>query len=271
MSGFRYGCETFSWIMSGEKYLGECPHICDVIQRAGFTGIEPSAWIMKEYFDDAALMADLLNEKGLKLATLSFGGGFRGTTLSEKERAQLEKTFDYIESFPEPRITLSHGSRDRNDLPERRRNAMSCINEIGALATDRGITCAFHPTSGSPSIFRTPEDYKVMLNSLDSRVVGYCPDSGHIVNGGMDVYDVFTTYASVIRHVHLKDITAEKSWAPTGEGIIDFPRLLKTLHEADYEGWIVMEEESPEAVADPDAATLKNGQYLEDTLRPLGF
>ncbi len=266
MAKLRFGCETFSWIMSGEKYLGKCPHIFEVIKNAGLKGVETSPLIMGPYFDDPARMAALLEEKGLQLASLGAGGAFRAPTPSEKELDRAEKVFDFVTSFPEPRITLSHGSRDRSDLAERQRNAIACVNEIAKRATDRGITCAFHPTSGSPSIFRTPDDYKFMLDSLDTSVVGYCPDAGHIVNGGMNVYEIFSDYAPIVRHVHLKDIDAEKQWAPMGEGIIDFPRLLKTLHEADYDGWIIIEEESPDAVTDPDAATLKNGRYLADTL-----
>ncbi|MEE8400406.1 MAG: sugar phosphate isomerase/epimerase family protein [Desulfobacterales bacterium] len=271
MSKFRYGSETFTWTMSGDKYKGDCPHICKILKRAGLTGIEPGPWIMGPYFDDASLMADLLEANGLKLASLGAGGGWPNATLSEQERRLIETMFDYVESFPEPRITLGHGSRDRSDLAVRQRNAMACVNEIGRLATDRGITCAFHPTSGSPSIFRTPDDYKVMLDLLDTSVIGYAADSGHVVNGGMDVYDIFSTYASVIRHVHLKDISSEKVWAPMGEGITDFPRLLGILQAADYKGWIVTEEESTEARNDPDGATLKNGRYIAETLVPLGY
>ncbi len=271
MGKLRYGSETFTWIMSGEKYLGKIPHICDVIKQAGLTGIEPGAWILGEYFEDASRMRDLLDEKELKLASMGTGGGFRGATLSEREIGEAERLFDYVEQFPEPRLTLSHGSRDRTDLDQRQRNAMACINELGKRATDRGITCAFHPTSGSPSIFRTPDDYKLMLDLLDTSVVGYCADSGHIVNGGMDVLEIFKTYAPVIRHVHLKDIDADNVWAPMGEGVIDFPAILKILNDADYRGWIDVEEESAGAVTDPDGATLKNGEYLAATLLPLGY
>ncbi|HJN51701.1 MAG: sugar phosphate isomerase/epimerase family protein [Pseudomonadales bacterium] len=271
MSNFKYGCETFSWVMSGDKYVGDCGHICEIVKRAGLSGIETNGGMMGRYFEDPALMADLLEVHDLQLASLSFGGGFRGSTLSEREREQADKVFDYLKSFPQPRITLAHGSRDRSDLGERQRNAMACINEVARHAADRGISCAFHPTSGGYSIFRTADDYKLMLDSLDTSVVGYCPDSGHIVNGEMDVYEIFATYASVIGHVHLKDINEDRSWAPMGEGIIDFPRLLKTLHDAGYDGWIDIEEESADARVDPDAATLKNGRYLAETLLPLGF
>ena len=271
MGKFKYGCETFSWVMSGAKYVGQVPHMCEVISKAGFTGIETSPGFMRQYFEDASLMSDLLAEKGMQLASLSFGGAFASPSLNEQELSTMQRSFDYVKSFPEARISLAHGSRDRSNLAERQRNAIACINEIGKRAVDLGITCAFHPTSGPPSIFRTPDDYKVMLDLLDTSVVGYCPDSGHIVNGGMDVYEMFSTYASVIRHVHLKDITEEKSWAPTGEGVIDFPRLLKILHDAGYDGWIVMEEESSDARNDPDGATLKNGEYLAEKLLPLGY
>ena len=66
-------------------------------------------------------------------------------------------------------------------------------------------------------------------------------------------------------------VNDHRAWAPNGEGSIDFPRLLKMLDEANYEGWIVFEEESDAAREDPDTATLKNGHYLKDTLLPLGY
>ena len=110
-----------------------------------------------------------------------------------------------------------------------------------------------------------------MLDEMDPDALKYCPDTGHIGNGGMDIYEIFTTYISMIGHVHMKDITEDKKWAPNGEGIIDFPRIMKILDDAGYDGWIVFEEESDAAREDPDEATLKNGRYLTETLRPLGY
>ena len=116
MGKFRYGVEPVSWVMSGDKYIGECPHICEVIKRAGFTGIEPSARLMGRYFDDPSLMSDLLEKEGLRLAAQGFGGRWRGSTLSEEELVLTERVFGYVSSFPEPRITLGHGSADRSAL-----------------------------------------------------------------------------------------------------------------------------------------------------------
>ena len=271
MSRFRYGCETFTWSMSGSKYVGDCPHMCEVIKQAGLAGIEVGPRMMGKYWEDASLMSELLREHDMQLASIGFGGAFSGPTLTEEERASAERVFDYVQKFPEPRLSLAHGSRSRDGLLERQRNAIACVNEVGRLAAERGIACAFHPSSYPTSLFLIDSDYRTMLDELDTEVVAYCPDSGHIVNGDMDVYEIFSTYASVIGHVHLKDITADKRWAPMGEGVIDFPRLMKVLDDADYDGWIVVEEESSDAESDPDGATLKNGRYLAEKLLPLGY
>ena len=271
MSKFKYGCVTFTWSMSGSKYVGKCDHMCKIIKQAGFSAIETQANIMGNYWADRSMMVDLLQEHELQLSALAFGNAYHNPTLTDEERAAAEKIFDYIGTFSEPRLSLSHYSDNRENLRERQLNALSCLNEMGQLAADRGIACSFHPSSYPASLFLVDGDYRLMLDKLDPKVVSYCPDSGHIANGGMDVYEIFSTYASIIGHVHLKDISADKQWVPIGEGVIDFPRLLKILDNAGYEGWICFEEESPRAVSDPDGETLDAGRYLVEELLPLGY
>ena len=87
MARFRYGCVTFTWSMSGPKYVGNCPHMCNVIKQAGFTAIETQANIMGPYWEDRALMVDLLQEYDLHLAALAFGNHYHSPTLSDEERA----------------------------------------------------------------------------------------------------------------------------------------------------------------------------------------
>lgn len=271
MAKFKYGCVTFTWSMSGEKYIGRCDHMCKLIKQAGFAAIETQENIMGDYWHDPARMVDLLAECELELSALAFGNSYHSPTLSDEERAAAERTFDYLSAFPNPRLSLSHKSTERTDLLERQRNAVSCLNQVGRLAAARGIACSFHPSSYATSLFLIDSDYRLMLDELDPAVVTYCPDSGHIANGGMDVYEIFSTYSEIIGHVHLKDISADKQWVPAGEGVIDFPRLLKILDDSGYEGWICFEEESPTAETDPDGETLRAGRYLAETLLPLGL
>lgn len=271
MAKFNYGCVTFTWSMSGAKYVGNLPHMCNIIKQAGCTGIETQANIMGPYWDDPVRMVDLLQECDLELTALAFGSTYHQPTLTTEERAAAEQIFDYLSAFPQPRLSLSHRSSDREQLVERQQNAISCLNAVGRLAAERGISCSFHPSSYPTSLFLVDSDYRRMLDGLDPQVVTYCPDSGHIANGGMDVYEIFSTYAAIIGHVHLKDISANREWVPIGEGVIDFPQLLKILDDAGYTGWISFEEESSAAEIDPDGATLDAGRYLAERLLSLGY
>jgi inosose dehydratase len=54
-----------------------------------------------------------------------------------------------------------------------------------------------------------------------------------------------------------------------GEGVIDFTGVVSFLHQTNYQGWIMVEDECPRAEHDPDGATGHNGTYVRETLVPL--
>ena len=271
MSNIQYGCQFYTWQMSGDKYIGEMPHILDIVHQAHFAGIEPDIAMMGKYFDDPVLMQELLDKESLQLSALCLVCDWRAPKESDEERQTADKLLDYMKSFPDTHLMLCQmPGDDRNDLEERQQNCITCINDLAKRATDRGIISSVHPNSPGGSVFRIEDDYKVLMGGIDTSVLGYCPDSGHILNGDMDVYKIFETYMSLVKHAHLKDINADGDWAPMGQGITDFPRLHQMLHDANYAGWVMVEEESVLAEKDPDAATLLNGKYLVETLLPLG-
>ena len=48
-----------------------------------------------------------------------------------------------------------------------------------------------------------------------------------------------------------------------GKGSIDFSGIISFLDATNYNGWIMVEEESSDAVIDPDRVTLANGKYIK--------
>jgi len=270
MSEVRFGCQFYTWQMSGQKYVGKLPHITGVVREAGFTGIELETCMMGEYYDDAALLRDLLAERGLALGALCLVCDWRGPRETDEEQAAAERLFRYLEGFPGTHLCLcQYPGADRLDLAGRQKNAIACANAVAARAADRGLACSFHPNSPPGSVFRTEEDYRILLDGLDARVVGFCPDSGHMARGGMDVLGMIREFRPLVRHVHFKDYGADGEWKAMGRGGIDFPGIVSFLRETGYDGWIMVEEESVAAEHDPDGATLGNGRYLRETLLPL--
>jgi inosose dehydratase len=268
--GIRFGCQTYAWQMSGQRYVGALPHITQIVGAAGFAGIEPETGMLGAFYDDPAALRDLLDQRGLQLASLALVPDWTGPRESEVEISDAERVFRYLEAFPGAHLMLVQmPGTDRRDLRERQRNAIACINAVATRATGRGIVCSFHPNSPPGSLFRVAQDYQILLDGLDVGVVGFAPDTGHLAMGGMDVVKMFEAYRPLIRHVHFKDITAAGDWAAMGGGVIDFPQIVSGLRATGYNGWIMLEDESVAAETDPDAATLTSGDYLQQMLLPL--
>ena len=270
MSQISFGCQFYTWQMSGKKYVGKLPQILKVVNSAGFAGIEPETLMLGAYYQDPQALKDILVQHGLKLGAITLVLDWTGPVETKQERQEAELIFKYTKFFPGTHLVLCQmPGKDRTNLRQRQANAIACVNAVAARAFDQGIICSFHPNSPPGSVFRTSHDYRVLLDSLDSRIVGFAPDTGHIAKGGMDVIEVFQDYMAFIKHVHFKDITASGEWTAMGAGVIDFPQIVTMLKAADYEGWIMVEEELPEAEVNPDSATNKNGKYLHKALLPL--
>jgi inosose dehydratase len=270
MSPIRFGCQFYTWQMSGQRYVGQLPHITQVVAAAGFGGIEPETGMLGSYYDDPAALKNVLDERALQLGALTLVPDWAEPAETEQETREAERVFEYLRVFPGTHLILVQmPGQDRSNLRQRQKNAIACINAVATRAAERGIACSYHPNSPPGSVFRNMQDYQILLDGLDSRVVGFAPDTGHVAKGGIDVLEIFESYRPLIRHVHFKDISAAGEWTAMGAGTIDFPRIVTRLRETGYDGWIMIEEESVEAEADPDAATTKNGDYLRKSLLPL--
>ena len=95
------------------------------------------------------------------------------------------------------------------------------------------------------------------------RSVGWVPDTGHILRGGQLMDATLRAYLDRIRYVHLKDVDTKGIWAMLGAGSCDIAQVITTVAEAPlFTGWIVVEEESDTAAADPASAVRVNLQTL---------
>lgn len=267
MNNIHIGCQTYSWQMSFEKYSGQLPHILDAVSDAGFHGFEAEVCMLGSYYQDPDLLALELEKRKLNFGAICLASYWNNGTETEDERKEAEKVIDFLKYFPNTVLVLCQiPGKDRSNLCERQRNAICCINAIASRASDKGIISVFHPNSPKESIFRTEEDYKFLMDGIDSRYLGFAPDAGHIAKGGMDVMSIFKAYRSLIKHVHFKDISSAGQWVPMGNGIIDFPTLVSNLHETGYKGWIMIEDESSQAKCDPDSVTILNRKYIKNNI-----
>ena len=269
MKKINLACETYTWQMPGEQYKGRLEHIMEVASRAGYLGIEPDSSFL-HHLSDPALMKDALQKYQLQLAVFCYVEDWLHPSETTNERTRADAWLKFMEHFPDTLfLMVQMPGKDRENLAERQRNMLSCVNAIAQRASDKGIKCSYHPNSPAGSVFRTEEDYKILLNGLNRKNIGYTPDLGHIARGGMDPLSIVKQYRELVNCIHYKDMYADGRWAKMGDGVIDFVGTTNYLKQTNFEGWIVVEDECDKAITDPDSVAMEDGLYNKKVIEPL--
>lgn len=156
----------------------------------------------------------------------------------------------------------------------------SGLNELGRLATERGMRLCYHHHMGTG--VQTRADIDRLMADTDPGAVHLLLDTGHLTWAGDDPLAVIKDHADRIAHVHLKDIRPQVMRECTagghsflqavqagvftvpGDGGIDFPTILGALADAGYRGWLVVEAEQDPARAHPLTYALKARAYLRE-------
>ena len=266
---FRFGSEVYTWFMSGNgtTYQGQLGHMIEVIAKAGFTGIQPIFTWMGDLVDPD-LLADKLKENGIELAALALALEWNGKDETSEERQIADNAIALLERFPNAVLNTVQIPTGRHDLAARQKSLVGIVNTVSQRAHDKGIACSYHPNSPHSSIIRTAEDYKVVLEGLNEKLTGWTPDVGHIINGDMDPLAKMKEYQSLINHVHYKDWNGEPEWTIMGNGKVELVAITQWLKDINYKGWIICEDEGPEALENPDFVTLHDGNWIKNDLIP---
>jgi len=159
-----------------------------------------------------------------------------------KNEAEIRQAFDYAKAAS---IGLIIGVPDIELLP---------LAEKAVQAYD--IRLALHNHGPTDKIYPTPESAYFKIQDLDPRI-GLCLDTGHATRSGLDAAAEAEKYINRILDVHIKDVTlADVRGDPIeiGRGVMDIPKILRTLVRLGYAGKVSLEYEKDEDDPLPGAA-----------------
>ena len=88
--------------------------------------------------------------------------------------------------------------------------------------------------------------------------------AAHQVIADSDPYEMYEKYADLVTYLHIGEIGADKKGALLGEGILDQKRLMKSILDAGYDGWIIIE--SSKQGVSPRDYVLHAKKYMEEEL-----
>jgi len=118
------------------------------------------------------------------------------------------------------------------------------------------IKMAIHNHGPTDRLYPTPGSAYERIKKLDPRM-GICLDVGHTKRAGVDPSEAAEKYKDRLWDVHIKDVSRASKDGTTveiGRGVINIPRLLKTLIRIDYKGCAALEFEKDSKDPLPGAA-----------------
>jgi inosose dehydratase len=234
------------------------------IAAAGFTAVQsevPASMTTADY-------GDLLAKHGLQP-----GPGYAGLTGSddpEKRKASLDRAVSRARdnvALGNPLLFLAmgmgpddlrveHPAVGYGSTPERLERARDFLAQAAERIVAEGGVAALHPHVGT--WVETADETRYVLDSVDSAVLLFGPDAGHLAWTGVDPVALINQYADRVAGVHIKDFRSEIArrsreegwdyrrssrsgiWTELGTGDMDIDAVLNALPE-EFDGWIVIE------------------------------
>jgi sugar phosphate isomerase/epimerase len=261
----KLGCQTFTWEMLGANWTGGPDDLVRAISDGGYAGIEITDMMIGSYAGHAAEFARRLDAAGLKLVSFAFGssGGFTEKAGIASDLESARRWTGFAARFPGAMVSMgsatimSAGPRDLKFAI-----AADFYNRAAEIGRSAGVSVAVHPSSHHNTLLFSRADYDQIFALLEPQV-GWVPDTGHILRGGQAMEATLAAFNSRIRYVHLKDVDAQGAWAMLGRGVCDIAAVISAARRApQFNGWIVVEEESESAAANPAAAVRSNFETL---------
>ncbi len=140
------------------------------------------------------------------------------------------------------------------------------LGPVEKKARETGIRLAIHNHGPEDKLYPTPQSAYEEIKNLDSRI-GLCIDVGHTIRAGVEPSEAAEKFADRLFDIHIKDVTAASGDGQTvemGRGVIDIPKLIRTLIRLDYKGTLAFEFEKDGS--DPLPGLAESVGYLRGVL-----
>jgi sugar phosphate isomerase/epimerase len=137
---------------------------------------------------------------------------------------------------------------DRYSLLEKhtRQIAEQSVLEIAGYAKKKNMELSIENLHRSEALFRKPEEFEPFVR----KGIGMTLDTVHAFVSGVNPLDFMTRFGRKITEVHLTDGVESDSYAhyPLGTGMVDCIAVLRKLEEIGYDGRIILEVSSKDAL-----------------------
>ena len=188
------------------------------------------------------------------------------STMRREAIAETKRHIDLCGELGISKLVMHPGcfgaTPDRYALLEQqtRQIAERSVFEIASCCKKNHMELSVENLHRNEVLFREPEEFE----SFVRKGIGMTLDTVHAYVSGVNPVDFITRYGKKITEVHLTDGIASDSYAhyPVGTGMVDCIAVLQKLEEIGYDGRIILEVNSQEALIQ-SKMFLKEKGYLK--------
>ena len=292
----RIGINPITWTNDDAPELGSDTPLETCLsetKQAGYSGTELGGKFPRE----AAVLGPILDRHGLALVS----GWYDGRCAEKEVDAEFEAILPHLtllRDLGSRCVVYADTSLGRHGAiwgPISQRPVLPAGDwpaygrKLTALAermADFGIGMAFHHHMGT--IVETDAEVGLLMRHTGT-AVGLLYDTGHSIFSGGNPLALVKAHIGRIVHVHCKDsrpeilekaratdvsfmgAVLEGIFTVPGDGTIDYPAILKVLHDAGYSGWLVVEAEQDPRKAHPLTYATLGFQNLSRMAKEAGF
>jgi len=273
----KLGINPIGWTNDCMHWLGDfitLERCLAEVKQAGFSGVE----LGRKFPRQAAQLGPLLEAHDLQLVS----GWYSAELLTRDAKAEIAAMREHLAllaGLGSPVMVFAETTKEIINTvgaPASARPKIESAAEwkrLGQRFTAvadhlqaKGVRMAVHHHMGT--VIQTAEDVDRLMENTGP-AVGLLLDTGHMTFAGGDPLAVAKRHGDRIVHVHCKDIrryalaacqgrdvsfsqaVLEGLFTAPGDGMVDYPGLLKILAGARYSGWLVQEAEQDPRIAHP--------------------
>ena len=247
----RFGCQTNSWPIDPKK-LDTFAGVLERIKGFGFQGFETSFRNVQEHFGAAAEARRAIDKSGLKfLGVHIFLLEYDPQTMVAP--AELwRRVVDGSAPLGAERLILSGATAapgGKLDAAALKRKC-AAINEAARYARGKGLRFAYH--NHGAEFAGGAAEIEGIIAGTDRKLVEFMLDSGHARRQKTDVAAFFLKHRARLAGVHLRDLS-DRPGDNAELGPFDLRGLANAIEKANWNGWLVVEEENAVGKSGDDA------------------
>lgn len=230
---------SFSFQLYSSRNVASQEAFLATLAQLGYTSVEGYGGV----YGDPASFAEALSANGLTMPSGHFG--------IDDLRNNFDGVMKLVDTFGIEHIIVPYLNAEVRPANKRGWQTLATeLSTIGAKVRASGKTFSWHNHDFE---YETLEDgsYPMDIILESAPDISWEADLGWVARAGLDPAPIVAKYADRIVAVHVKDIAREgegldeDGWSDIGEGVMDWPGLIRQIREQAPNAILVAEQDNP--------------------------